>query len=157
MSTPSSRAKARTAGLAYGASPGITMLAPIGGRACGDTSPSGALCTPWTAAGADFGAAGAGAGAGAGGFAASGALLPPPSPAAGEGDAATAAPSASMMAITAPSETSSPTLSFISLMVPANGAGTSIVALSDSSVTRLWSFSTLSPALTSTSMTGTPS
>jgi hypothetical protein len=61
-----------------------------------------------------------------------------------------------MVAITLPSETSSPTLTRISLTVPANGAGTSMVALADSSVTRPWSLSTWSPGLTITSITGTP-
>jgi len=60
-----------------------------------------------------------------------------------------------MMAIRAPSDTSSPTFSLISFTVPANGAGTSMVALSDSSVTRPCSLATLSPGFTSTSITGT--
>src|SRR6185312_5905761 len=119
-------------------------------------------------------APGGGGGGGGAGAAADGAVAlletfgdsapsPLPSPGVGEGDDVTASPSVfswpstSTRAMTAPSETSSPTLSFISFTVPANGDGTSIVALSDSSVIRLCSFSTLSPALTSTSMTGTPS
>src|SRR6185437_3701471 len=57
------------------------------------------------------------------------------------GFAAAPPSSASIVAITLPSEISSPTLTFISLTVPANGAGTSMVALADSSVTRPWSFS----------------
>jgi hypothetical protein len=48
-------------------------------------------------------------------------------------------------------------LTFSSRITPANGAGTSIVALSDSSVTRPWSFATVSPTATSTSITGTSS
>src|SRR6185437_6757684 len=72
----------------------------------------------------------------------------------GGGDAC-ASPSASTTAITAPCSTLSPTLTFTSLMTPAVLAGTSIVALADSSVTRLWSFSMRSPAFTSTSITGT--
>ena len=61
----------------------------------------------------------------------------------------------SSTAITAPSETLSPTLTFNSLITPAALEGISIVALSDSSVTRPWSFATVSPALTSSSITGT--
>jgi len=49
----------------------------------------------------------------------------------------------------------SPTFTRTSFTVPAALDGTSIVALSDSSVTRPWSFLTASPGLTSTSMTGT--
>ena len=64
--------------------------------------------------------------------------------------------SASIVAIRSPSETSAPTLTFTSLIVPAKGAGTSMVALADSSVTRPWSLSTWSPGLTITSITGTP-
>ncbi len=65
------------------------------------------------------------------------------------------AASASIVAIRWPSATSSPTLTLTSRTVPANGAGTSMVALSDSSVIRLCSFSTRSPALIITSITGT--
>ncbi len=43
---------------------------------------------------------------------------------------------ASITATTMPSDTSSPTLTLTSFTTPSNGAGTSIVALSDSSVTR---------------------
>src|SRR5690348_10168602 len=71
----------------------------------------------------------------------------------GAGALAASPPSASIVAITLPSETSSLTLTLTSFTVPANGAGTSIVALADSSVTRPWSFSTRSPGLTITSIT----
>jgi hypothetical protein len=54
-----------------------------------------------------------------------------------------------------PSPTLSPSLTRTSLTVPAAGEGTSIVALSDSSVTRESSAFTASPGLTNTSMTGT--
>ena len=54
-----------------------------------------------------------------------------------------------------PSLTLSPTLTTTSFTVPAEGAGTSIVALSDSSVTSASSAFTASPAFTSTSITGT--
>jgi hypothetical protein len=51
----------------------------------------------------------------------------------------------------------SPTDTFSSVILPAAGAGTSIVALSDSSVISGSSSATSSPAETSTSMTGTSS
>src|SRR5215470_6031906 len=57
--------------------------------------------------------------------------------------------------MTLPSLTLSPTLTLSSLTVPAAGEGTSIVALSDSSVTSESSFFTASPGLTNTSITGT--
>ncbi len=54
-----------------------------------------------------------------------------------------------------PSLTLSPTLTRISRTVPDEGAGTSIVALSLSSVMSESSFLTASPGFTSTSITGT--
>ena len=54
-----------------------------------------------------------------------------------------------------PSLTSSPTLTSTSPTVPADGAGTSNVALSDSSVSSGSSALTLSPGATCTSMIGT--
>jgi hypothetical protein len=78
---------------------------------------------PPDAAGAAAGAAAAGAAAGAGAAAAAAAPF-----------ACAAAPPSSRM-ISVPSDTASPTLTFTSLTVPAAGLGTSIVALSDSSVT----------------------
>ncbi len=54
-----------------------------------------------------------------------------------------------------PSETRSPTATMTSRTVPACGAGTSIVALSDSRVTIGSSALIVSPAFTSTSITGT--
>jgi hypothetical protein len=71
--------------------------------------------------------------------------------------AAAESPAASRIAITAPSATLSPILTLIDLTTPSAEDGTSIVALSDSSVTRPWSFLTVSPTATSSSMTGTPS
>src|SRR5438105_2498087 len=62
---------------------------------------------------------------------------------------------ASSVTMTLPSLTLSPSLTLTSLTIPADGEGTSIVALSDSSVTSESSALTVSPALTSTSMTGT--
>ena len=58
------------------------------------------------------------------------------------------------MRITLPSLTLSPNLTLSSCTLPANGAGTSIVALSDSSVTSESSAFTLSPGLTMMSITG---
>src|SRR5690348_3864516 len=57
--------------------------------------------------------------------------------------------------MTLPSLSLSPTLARSSFTVPAAGDGTSIVALSDSSVTSGSSTLTVSPAFTNTSMTGT--
>ena len=70
---------------------------------------------------------------------------------------AAAAPSASITAMTLPSLTLSPTFTFSSTTLPAALDGTSIVALSDSSVTRPWSCFTVSPTATSSSITGTSS
>src|SRR5690242_12331688 len=100
------------------------------------------------AGGAGFGGAGAAtvAAAGAAAFGASGF---------GAGAGAAAAPSASSAMITSPCDTLSPTLTLIPRTVPDAGAGTSMVAFSDSSVISAESFSTRWPSLTSTSMTGT--
>src|SRR5947208_205999 len=57
--------------------------------------------------------------------------------------------------ITVPSETLSPTFTASFCTVPPSGAGTSIVALSDSRVTSGSSAFTVSPALTMISITGT--
>src|SRR5450755_2494220 len=75
--------------------------------------------------------------------------------AASAGAAAAATPSPSSSMITLPSLTLSPSLTRISLTTPESGAGTSIVALSDSSETNGSSASTVSPTLTNTSITGT--
>ena len=69
---------------------------------------------------------------------------PPPSP-------------VSIVMMTVPSDTLSPTETLSVLMVPERGAGTSIAALSDSSVTSGSSAETESPSATWTSMTGTSS
>ena len=114
----------------------------IGGEWRGD---AGALAVAGGVA-EGTGAAGCAAAAGAGAAGGGAGAAVPLSPA-----------SASIVAITLPCETSSPSLTRISLTMPANGAGTSIVALADSSVTRLWSLATRSPGLTITSITGTPS
>src|SRR6478672_123194 len=76
---------------------------------------------------------------------------PPPASAGGGEEIA----ALSITAITAPSETASPSLTFSALITPSAIAGTSMVALSDSSVTRPWSFFTVSPTATRISMTGT--
>src|SRR5690606_24836261 len=100
-------------------------------------------------AGAGAGCAGAGSAAGASaGF---------PVDAAAGSSAGASSPAASIIATTPPSDRLSPTLTLSSFTTPANGDGTSIVALSDSSVTRPWSFATVSPTATSTSITGTSS
>src|SRR4051812_23024895 len=96
------------------------------------------------AAGGEAAATGAGEGPGAGGAFAG----------AGAGFFASAPSLASISATTLPSDNASPTLTFHSLTTPASGEGTSIVALSDSSVTRPWSFFTASPTATSSSITG---
>src|SRR5205814_5989391 len=57
--------------------------------------------------------------------------------------------------ITEPSLTLSPTLTLIALTTPESGAGTSIVALSDSSEMSGSSAFTVSPTLTKISITGT--
>src|ERR1700687_3541108 len=62
---------------------------------------------------------------------------------------------ASRTTITFPSLTLSPGLTFTSLITPAEGEGTSMVAFSDSSVTSESSAFTVSPGLTRTSITGT--
>jgi len=70
----------------------------------------------------------------------------------GDGCASAASSSVSR---TMPSDTLSPIFTVIARTIPAAGDGTSIVALSDSSVTSGSSGSTLSPDFTSTSITGT--
>jgi hypothetical protein len=67
---------------------------------------------------------------------------------------AAALPATSISATTLPSDSVSPILTLISLTTPATADGTSIVALSDSSVTKPWSLATVSPTATSTSITG---
>src|SRR5437773_1056587 len=132
-STPSVRAKARTDGDACAPRNAWSSTGAAAGLAGGAGS----------AAAAVFGEGAAeGAGTGASAFA----------PAAPPG---AAAPVVSRVRMTLPSLTLSPTLTFNSLTVPADGAGTSIVALSDSSVTSESSAFTASPGLTKTSMTGT--
>src|SRR4249919_2052862 len=94
----------------------------------------------------------AGAGAGAAAFAGAAGAVAAAFGAASAGFAS-AAPSASTIATTLPSDNLSPTFTFNSTILPATDDGTSIVALSDSSVTRPWSSFTVSPTATSNSMT----
>jgi hypothetical protein len=68
--------------------------------------------------------------------------------------AGAAAAASSISATTLPSDTPSPTLTLSSRTTPAKGAGTSMVALSDSRVTSPWSAFTVSPTATSSSITG---
>src|SRR6267142_2120764 len=90
-------------------------------------SPISGTLTTWLppAAGAAAGAAAAGAGVGAGAAAAGAAAA-----------GAAAAPSASTTTITEPSLTLSPTLILISLITPAWLEGISMLALSDSTVSK---------------------
>src|SRR5215213_7952886 len=139
-STPSSRARRRTLGPAWG----MPAAAP---------SPDGP--------------AGAGAGAAAGAEAEAAAAVPDTS--AGEGSccwtsaacrssaaAGWAAPSPPRVRMRSPSLTSSPTDTARRWTTPSAGEGTSMVALSDSRVMSGSSGATVSPAATWTSMTGTP-
>jgi len=130
-STPSSRANARTEGEAC-----ARLKASVSTGAAAGVGAEGA------AAGAGFSSATRGAAAGAGADGASAA-------------AGAAAPLADNVRSTLPSLTLSPTFTFSACTVPADGEGTSIVALSDSSVTSGSSALTASPALTNTSMIGT--
>ena len=103
------------------------------------SSPMSGTCTSLRAA-----AAGAAAGAAATGAAA-------------WAGAGAAAPSASKIMIWEPVATLSPTLIRISLTIPADGAGTSMEALSPSTAMMDWSSSTLSPTATMISVTSTSS
>src|SRR5688572_16216159 len=115
-STPSSRAHLRTEGDACAAL-----------NACGSTGASGGA-TGASDAGARAGVGAAGAGAGM-------ALLSFPLAGEGWGGGEVFAPLAATVAITVPSLTRSPTETRTPWIAPATGDGTSIVALSDSSVT----------------------
>jgi len=146
-STPSSRANRRTAGLACGTFSGIRASAS---KATGGLLRVGASLV----AGVGAGRAGSAAFAGSTGFAGAGGAGGAGLAASGAG-VGSAAAAGSIMATTEPSDSSSPTLTLSSRTMPSNGAGTSMVALSDSSVTRPWSFLTTSPGCTSSSITGT--
>src|SRR5215204_4352686 len=74
---------------------------------------------------------------------------------AGAADGAAVASPVTSTRITEPSLTLSPTFTLIALTTPDSGAGTSIVALSDSSETSGSSALTVSPTLTKISITGT--
>ena len=117
---------------------------PISGTA---TSCTDALAATGAAAGAGAAATGAAGAAGTAGTAASGA-------AAGALAAGAAlSPSTSSSSNSSPSFRRSPSLTFRLLITPALGAGISMLALSDSRVSRLWSASMRSPTLTSSSIT----
>src|SRR6187402_2305236 len=143
-SAPSSRAKRRTDGPActafilassIGSSDAVGLVAAGAGDGDGAAA---AGCAAAAGGGDDAWAGCAAAGCAAG--------------AAGEGAAADSA--ASSINTSVPSETLSPTLTLISLTTPDFGAGTSIVALSDSSAISGSSALTLSPGLTMISMIG---
>src|SRR6478609_3590700 len=87
------------------------------------------------------------------GLAEGGVVLAPPTPAEEGGDEG--APPVSSDTIVLPCETLSPTFTATVLTMPSAGDGTSIVALSDSSVTSGSSALTAAPGSTSTSITGT--
>ena len=98
-------------------------------------------------------AAGGGAGAGSTLTAGTGVLTAGAAVTAGAGVATFSV--ASTRTTIVPSPMRSPSLTRTSLTMPAAEAGTSMVALSDSSVTRASSILITSPGLTNTSMTGT--
>src|SRR5262245_51172748 len=130
-SMPSSRANFRTEGLACG-------LAPEGSAGASIATGGGARDGAGAGAGASaFGAGAAAAGAGA------------------AGRAAAAPPGPSRIRIGEPCATLSPILSRISFTLPAAGDGTSIVALSLSTVTSDCSTATASPGFTRISITST--
>ena len=135
--TPNSRANLRTEGLACESLPvATTALSPTGTGVF-----AGAIV---------FGGSGAGlvgSGIEATGFSAT----------TGATTAAGLAASSltSMLKITPPCATLSPTLILISLTTPAKGDGMSIEALSDSTVIKESSLAILSPVFTKTSMTST--
>ncbi|MDT4829524.1 hypothetical protein FQZ97_629460 [compost metagenome] len=103
---------------------------------------SGTWISCTLAAAAEAGAAACGAGAAAGS-----------SVLAAGASAAAAPPSTSSSRISSPSFRVSPSLTLMLFTTPALGLGISMLALSDSRVSRLWSASTASPTLTSSSMT----
>src|SRR5690349_7369833 len=151
-STPCARACARTDGDACALRNAASSTGALGGAAAGAAG-GGVL------GGGLAGAAAAGAG-GAAAVAAAALDVAADGAAGGAGLAgacagAGASAACSSVRIRWPSLTLSPTLTPTDLTVPAAGAGTSIVALSDSSVTSESSALTASPGLTRTSMTGT--
>ncbi len=147
-STPNSRANLRTEGDAC-----APLKASSSTGAAGEDAGDGA--GEGVAAGAAGGAAAAAVGA-AGAAEAAGVAAGAAVAGVGAGPAglASAVAAASSVRISVPSLTLSPNLSFNSLTTPGAGEGTSIVALSDSSVTSESSAFTASPGFTKTSMTG---
>ena len=157
-STPSSRANRRTAGLACGTLPGIRASASkVTGGECGLPAFMAGVegwAGPDLGSGSDLGSGLASGAASALGSGFSSVFCAGLASAFADGLSAASA-AGSISATTEPSDSSSPTFTFTSRTTPSKGAGTSIVALSDSSVTRPWSLLTVSPGLTSTSITGT--
>ncbi len=152
-STPSSRANFRTEGEAcafLNASLSICAGAGAGaGAGAAGASRGGAACSDGAGSAAFVTGGGAGAAAAA-------ADAPFPPAGAAEGALAPSPPAAaSSTRMTLPWLTLSPTLTLMSLTVPAAGEGTSIVALSDSSEISGSSAFTASPGLTKTWMIGT--
>src|SRR5687767_8204773 len=129
--------------IASGSTPGCSEIDDGRGPCAGAAAWAGTATGATTLSGSGFGEVFASFG-GSGGAAAAAGFAAGASP-----------PAASISATTMPSLIESPTLTLSASTTPANGAGTSIVALLDSSVTRPWSFLTVSPTATSTSMTGT--
>src|SRR4249919_2071069 len=128
----------------------MSALRPVAAAAAGAVAAAGAGADGEAVTGGSCDAAGVGAAAFAGAAGAAAAAF-----GAVSAGFASAAPSASTIATTLPSDNLSPTFTFKSTILPATDDGTSIVALSDSSVTRPWSIFTVSPTATSNSMTGT--
>src|SRR5574343_1297208 len=112
---------------------GTSKKSPVSGTFTSTTPPPAAGAAAGAGAGAAACAAGAGAAAGA----------------------ATAAPPVSTLISTLPSPTLEPSWTRTSLTTPSTVEGTSIVALSDSSVAMASSILMLSPTFTYNSMTGT--
>src|SRR3954451_9877821 len=142
-STPSSRASRNASGDAYAGSASEALSAGAGGAG---VPPEAGSDRPLV-----WGTDGGGAsptGATSGGSAVAGPASNGSSPAGAPFDAA-------IVAIGVPSETLSPSLTSSLSTTPATGAGISIVALSDSSVTSGASTSTVSPSFTRSSITGT--
>ena len=134
-STPNSRASLRVDGPAWALAKLCSLIGVAPKGACG------VVLVAAAGAGAAAGAAGVGAGV----------LLA----AAGAAGAAAVAPLLATSTIRLPSDTLSPTLMCTAVTVPAAVAGTSMVALSVSSVIRVSSTATVSPTLISTAITST--
>src|SRR5450830_1310275 len=122
-------------------SPGLTISSMTSTSLKSPMSGTLTSTMPPAAAGAAGGAGAAAAGAAAAG--------------AGAAAGAATASAASSNSTSEPSPTLSPTFTFNSLTTPAADEGISMLALSDSTVSRDWSTLMVSPGLTITSMTST--